>query len=69
MVPANGDYEKALKSLSRAMDYGFSRRAAFNWLAMRIGPGLARKIVVARRRRTEREITSRFSSANLPIWL
>jgi glycosyltransferase involved in cell wall biosynthesis len=56
----DGDYEKALKSLSRAMDYGFSRRAAFNWLAMRIGPGLARKVVVARRRRSERDNSSRF---------
>jgi hypothetical protein len=55
----NGDFEKALKSLSLAMEYGFNRRAAFNWLATRIGPGLARKVVVARRRRSERETGSR----------
>jgi hypothetical protein len=59
----NGDYEKALKSLSLAMEYGFSRKAAFNWFATRIAPGLARNIVVGRRRRSEREASSRFPFA------
>ena len=56
----NGEYERALKSLSQAVHYGLSRRVVFNWLAMRIGPGLARKVVIARRRRSERESSSRF---------
>jgi len=48
-----GDYEKARRSLSLAMDYGLSRRAAFNWLAIRLAPELARKVVAKRHSRSE----------------
>jgi glycosyltransferase involved in cell wall biosynthesis len=54
-----GDYKMARQSLSLAMEYGFSRRAAFNWLATTVGPGLARKVLVERRGRSERETSPR----------
>jgi glycosyltransferase involved in cell wall biosynthesis len=48
----NGNGDDALRSLSIAMKYNFTGKAAFKWLLTRTAPGLARSVVLGRRART-----------------
>jgi glycosyltransferase involved in cell wall biosynthesis len=47
-----GDYAKARKSLTEALRYRFTPRAAFKWLLTAVTPGIARLAVLKRRAKT-----------------